>query len=223
MKLKERLKANLEHVFTVMSGDKDTKWILKLDKHTDEHGEPSWSAWDDVNRVWLDPEEVKKARQEEMTYIQDMGVFRLINRAEAVRQGIKIIDAKWIDTNKGDADNPNLRSRYVGREFNDSKMDGLFAGTPPLEGLRYLLHRAATTTKGSRSKCIMVNDVSRAFFEAAASRLVCSELPEGYPGNEKGDKVGVLVKSLYGTRDAAYNWSEAVSYTHLTLPTKRIV
>ena len=211
MKLKERLKANLEHVFTVMSGDKDTKWILKLDKHTDEHGEPSWSAWDDVNRVWLDPEEVKKARQEEMTYIQDMGVFRLINRAEAVRQGIKIIDAKWIDTNKGDADNPNLRSRYVGREFNDSKMDGLFAGTPPLEGLRYLLHRAATTTKGSRSKCIMVNDVSRAFFEAAASRLVCSELPEGYPGNEKGDKVGVLVKSLYGTRDAAYNWSEEVA------------
>ena len=166
MKLKERLNARLDYVFTVDREDKDLKWLLKLDQHTDEKGEVRWTAWDDVNKVWLDPEEVKKARQEELIYIQDMEVFRLINRAEAVRQGIKIIDAKWVDTNKGDAANPNMRSRYVGREFNDSKMDGLFAATPPLEGLRYLLHRAATTAGGSRSKCLMVNDVSRAFFEA---------------------------------------------------------
>eukprot|EP00973_Karenia_brevis_P037396 5156352-Karenia_brevis.AAC.1 len=57
----------------------------------------------------------------------------------------------------------------------------------------------------------MINDISRAFFEAMASRLVCCELPEGYPGNEDGDMVGVLNKSLYGTRDAAHNWVEEVA------------
>ena len=104
-----------------------------------------------------------------------------------------------------------MRSRYVGREFNDSKMSGLFAATPPLEGLRYLIHRAATVRNGKRDRCIMINDVSRAFFEAEASRLVCCELPEGYPGNEDNSKVGILLKSLYGTRDAAHNWVEEVA------------
>ena len=90
-------------------------------------------------------------------------------------------------------------------------MEGLFAGTPPLEALRYLIHKAATVSKGKKDKSIMVNDVSRAFFEAEANRLVCCELPLGYPGNEQQDKVGILQKSLYGTRDAAHNWVEEVA------------
>ena len=73
-----------------------------------------------------------------------------------------------MDANKGDEDNPNHRARYVGREFNNSKMDGLFAATPPLEALRYLVHRAATRSFNGKEKGIMVNDVSRAFFEAEA-------------------------------------------------------
>ena len=89
----------------------------------------------------------------------DMEVFKLVDKSEAIKQGVKIVDAKWVDTNKGDADKPNMRSRYVGREFNNSKMDGLFAATPPLEALRYLVHRAATTSSGYKSKCIMINDV----------------------------------------------------------------
>ena len=127
-------------------------------------------SWYDVNQVRLDPGEVKQAREEELGYIVDMEVFRLVDRGEAIQQGVKIVDAKWVDTNKGDADKPNMRSRYVGREFNNSKMDGLFAATPPLEALRYLVHRAATTSSGFKNKCIMNNDVRRAFFEAEAKR-----------------------------------------------------
>eukprot|EP00974_Lingulodinium_polyedra_P037852 3629917-Lingulodinium_polyedra.AAC.1 len=37
----------------------------------------------------------------------------------------KIIDLKWIDTNKGDAANPVYRSRLVGREYNRHKDDSL--------------------------------------------------------------------------------------------------
>ena len=38
-----------------------------------------------------------------------------------------------------------------------------------------------------------------------------AELPAGYPGNEYGDQIGMLIKSLYGTRDAAHNWVEEVA------------
>ena len=58
-------------------------------------------------------------------------------------------------------------------------MDGLFAGTPPLEALRFLVHEAATVRAHEPigSKVIMVNDVARAFFEAPAVRNVCVEIP----------------------------------------------
>ena len=63
--------------------------------------------------------------------------------------GGKLIDTRWIDTNKADELNPEYRSRLVGRELNDSKDDSLYASTPPLEALRVVLSWAATT-RGSR-------------------------------------------------------------------------
>ena len=58
-------------------------------------------------------------------------------------------------------------------------MEGIFAGTLPLDALRAIVHEAATIRQGEdiESKVIMVNDVSRAFFEAPAVRQVCVELP----------------------------------------------
>ena len=94
-------------------------------------------------------------------------------------------------------------------------MDGIFAGTPPLEALRYLVHEAATVekTKGKHTKVIMINDVARAFFEAKAMRTVCVELPEEGQTQEdrQQDMVGLLKMSLYGTRDAATNWQNEVA------------
>ena len=54
----------------------------------------------------------------------------------------------------------------------------------------------------------MLNDVSCAFFEAPARRKVCVELPS----EEGADKteVGLLKKSLYGTRDASTNFQQEV-------------
>ena len=81
--------------------------------------------------------------------------------------------------NKGDDPRKNCRSRLVGKEFNNGAMDGLFAGTPPLEALRYLMHRATTTDDRTRAedKVVMINDVARAFLEAKLQRDVCVELP----------------------------------------------
>ena len=59
-------------------------------------------------------------------------------------------------------------------------MDGLFAGTPPLEAFRLLIQEAATvrTDEPMGSKVLMINDVSRAFFEAPAVRDICIEIPK---------------------------------------------
>ena len=112
-------------------------------------------------------------------FICKKNVWTKIPRKVAVARGWKIIKTKWIDINKGDHNSPIYRSRFVGKEFNNGEMDGLFAGTPPLGALRLLLSDAASMRKGGRGKVAMINDVSRAFFEAPMQpdRHLCIELP----------------------------------------------
>ena len=104
----------------------------------------------------------------------------------------------------------------VGKEYNDSELEGLFAATLPLEALRLLLSHAASgsppdgiSAVGGRRpetwcKSLLIADVSRAFFEAPAKRDLCVELPEEAlaAGETVLDTVGKLKASLYGTRDA---------------------
>ena len=55
--------------------------------------------------------------------------------AEARRHGAKVITTKWVDTNKGSAEEANYRSRLVGRELNLSDRPDLFAATPHWKAL----------------------------------------------------------------------------------------
>ena len=86
-----------------------------------------------------------------------------------------IRDRRWIDTNKGDEEKKEYRSRLVAKEFKDSDRPELFAGTPPLEGLKLI---AGEMARSNGKKCVMTNDVSRAFFHAKTTRPVYVELPE---------------------------------------------
>ena len=186
----------------------------KIDARHEEEDCEGMMAWDDLSGEALDPKEVLKARLKELEYIRQKGVWRKISRREAKALGIKIFQTRWIDINKGDLQNMIHRSRLVGKEFNNGKDDSLFAATPPLEALRLLISAAATGSsrkKGGR-KAIMINDVARAFFEAKATRDVCVELPDEDKDDQdvREDNVAVLLKSLYGTRDAALNFQKEV-------------
>ena len=126
-------------------------------------------AKDDVSGKDLDPGLVKAARDEEMAYFKKLGVYRSVPRSHQKSTGGKVIGTRWIDVNKGDASEPNYRSRLVGREFNVYKDDTLYASTPPLEGLRCVLSYAATIVPDvEERRCVMVNDVRRAYFYAKA-------------------------------------------------------
>ena len=167
-----------------------------------------------MSGVELDLKKVVEARKLELSYIDEKEVWVKITRKEAIRRGIKIIGVRWIDVNKGDAIHPNYRSRLVGKEFNNYKDLSIFAATPPLEALRFIISEAATTEGSNKDndKVVMINDVSRAFFEADATRDMAVELPEESKSEEdrRLDRVAILKKSLYGARDAAMNIQKEV-------------
>ena len=136
------------------------------------------------------------------------------------RRGI-IIGVGWVDVNKADEHAPDYRPRFVGREFRQGNDDSLCASTPPLEALRTIASNAATLG-GQYSgdgrlelKCVMVNDVRRAYFHSPAKRDIYTELPLEDELGDRRTQLGKLNLSLYDTRDAACNWQETLA-GHLT-------
>ena len=119
------------------------------------------------------------------------------------------IGVRWVDINNGDDEEPDYRSRLVAQEVSMDKREDLFAATPPLEAKKMLFSWAVTEgigyKEGLREKGMKVDciDVRRAYFHAKARRRVFVRLPE--EDHEDG-MCGLLVKAMYGTRDAAQNW-----------------
>ena len=93
-------------------------------------------AWDDVSGKALDPEKVREARKEELGYFHRYEVYEKVPTRECwERTGKAPIGVRWIDINKGDAENPAYRSRLVATEIKRDQREDLFAATPPLEAL----------------------------------------------------------------------------------------
>ena len=165
---------------------------------------------DDVTGSPLDKSEAIKARRTEIKVFKEMGVYTKVRREPWMR----VISTKWLDINKGDEIEKNYRARLVGREIKRDQRSDLFAATPPLESLRMILSICASNQYHEQAYdryIVMTNDVRRAYFYAPATRPVYIEIPaEDF---EDGDEMmaGRLNLSLYGTRDAALNWS--VKYT----------
>ena len=165
---------------------------------------------------------VKKARAEEVAFFRSKPVYQKVPRAQCfARTGKPPIRVKWVDVNKGDEVQPEIRSRLVAMEFNTGqRSEHWWAGTPPLEALRLLLSdwasQAGPAGPGVQGKvpdkdeCLLVLDVRKAHLEAMASREVYVELPEEDWSEDEPDSCGLLLRSMYGTRDAAANWARCV-------------
>ena len=146
-----------------------------------------------------------------MTFFKNMKVYTIVQENHKKETGGKVIDVRWIDTNKGDSKDPDMRSILVGTEFNQGRDDTLYASTPPLEALKAVLSYAATNNhEGGRRREVMINDVRRAYFYAKTKRDVYIRLPAEDPDARPG-LLGKLNLCLYGTRDAAKGWQETLS------------
>ena len=166
--------------------------------------------WDEITGAVLDPKAVKDARKLEVEYMHNLGVYVPATMAEAQAAGCKPIPTRWLDTNKGDEANPNIRSRLVAQETRrrstiaEDDMASVFAATPPLEALKLLFAMSMSGQLGVPEKSRRVlgfYDISRAHFHSPARR----ELFVVPPPEDTTIKTGVarLCKAMYGTRDAA--------------------
>jgi hypothetical protein len=162
---------------------------------------------DDLTGEPLEKEFMIAARKLEIDFFKKRGVYRKVPR----QQWMRPISTRWIDTNKGDDVRKDYRARLVGREMKamTGKRDDIFAATPPLESLRFVLSIAASNQWNDKPYLVMATDVKRAYFYAPARRPIYVEVPEEDKVEGEGDVVGELQLSLYGTRDAAVNWSNA--------------
>ena len=83
-----------------------------------------------------------------------------------------------------------------------------FNAMPPLEALKILLSLMVTLKVSKRNRKLLkvrLIDISRAHFYGQAQREVFVTLPEG---DQEEGKVGLLLKSVYGTCDAANIWQQ---------------
>ena len=101
--------------------------------------------FDQVSGKPLDAEKVKAARALEIEYVHRYGVYEKVPWQTSLdRLGKKPIKVRWVDINKGDEEHDDYRSRLVAMEIRKSWQETAFAGTPPLEALRFLLSLAKT-------------------------------------------------------------------------------
>ena len=131
---------------------------------------------------------------------------------------------RWVDVNKGDDQNPNVRSRLVARQIRNPGTDAIFAPTPPLEALRTALSLAATDLPGRQPRCrdplsedrvqVSFVDISRAYFNASTDpeNPTYVQLPAEDPDSGR-DVCGLLLKHMYGTQRAAEGWQSEYSST----------
>ena len=124
----------------------------------------------------LCPEEVGRARKEEIGYMESRSIWTIKPISDCwEKTGKDPVTVRWVDVQKADG----VRSRLVARDFkgNDKDRDDLFAATPPLESKRLLLSRAATRVKGRLKRKLLFIDVKKAHLNPKCEKDVYIELP----------------------------------------------
>ena len=121
-----------------------------------------------------------------------------------------MIRSRWVVTNKGSDDHPNVRARWVAQEF--KSMDGPdhgkhYAATPGLDLVKGVLgHAASLRSRPGTDVVVAVVDVRRAYFYAKPQENTYVELPDYFDAETRRTHCAKLCRCLYGTRQAARAW-----------------
>lgn len=100
-----------------------------------------WSSFvDEVSGTALETTKVMAARAGELDYAHRYNVWTLAPLKGCWdNTGKPTIGCRWVDIDKGDPISPNYRSRLAVQEVRTSGTEAIFAATPPLESIRFLL------------------------------------------------------------------------------------
>ena len=196
-----------------------------LAAQTEMHANADETFYDDITGQVLDSNLVRAAREKELDYVRSKCVWELEEIGTAKKlTGKSPISVRWVDVNKGDDVEPNIRSRLVAREIRSPGTEACFAPTPPLEALRTVLSLACTRLSDDDEKFwnpesddriqLSLIDISRAYFNAKTdpTKPVYVKLPNEHEGCAKG-LCGKLLRHMYGTQRAAEGWQQEYSST----------
>lgn len=153
-----------------------------------------------------DKKEWMSAIQEEMTSIERNNTWELTDLPE----GRKTIGSKWvfkIKTNEFGLP-ARYKARLVAQGFSQKygvDYDEVFAPV-----VRSTTFRALMSVAGSRNYIVKHYDVKNAFLNSDLDEEIYLKPPPGFEGN---DKVCKLRKSLYGLKQAARVWNQAIHGT----------
>ena len=96
----------------------------------------------------------QQIRKEEMDFMEKFCVYEDATIEECFTEtGRAPVGTKWVDVNKGTAENPNIRCSLVARDFKpkgEKDRADLFASMPPLEAKKVFFSIAATHEKEFR-------------------------------------------------------------------------
>ena len=81
----------------------------------------------------------------------------------------------------------------------------LFSAMPPLEAVKVIVSIMMSVSWSNKGKPLNLRhfDISRAHFQGIAQRLIYIRFPAEDRPKYGEDKVGSLIKSMYGTQDAS--------------------
>ena len=148
----ERLAQKGEEIMEQDSIEQNDPMISQFEKAAGDMNGVNWAEeqiFDDISGKQLNNSEVLRARMEEMEEIRKHGVYKKVP-IEKCREktGKEPISVRWVDVNKGDDVNTEIRSRLVAKEIKRDNRDDLFAATPPLEAKKALFSLAVTEGVG---------------------------------------------------------------------------
>ena len=172
--------------------------------------------YDTYTGLELDPVAVKEARREEIRFGENLDAWKPCPIDESIREmGRPPYGTRWLDYNKGDDENVEMRSRLVVQETKRQStiaMDDIAsttASTPPLEIVRLFCSLCMSLQLPGGAVCVMqFLDISRAYPHCPALRKIYVRAPD-----EVGLPPGMcwrMKKSWYGTRDAGQVYEFAV-------------
>jgi hypothetical protein len=141
-------------------------------------------------------ESLRESRMAEIEKWHERGVVRRWTRAEAVKTGARIFQARWVD------DPMKCKSRYVIKEYANQKDLSVFAAASDFATSRLVDYKAVRCGYPT-----FVFDVTSAYTHADEDEQVFLEPPE----EEKaihGDCLWESVKVIYGRRKGARSWQD---------------
>jgi hypothetical protein len=141
-------------------------------------------------------ESLLAGRMTEINKFHEKGVVKRWSREDAKKTGAKVFAARWVD------DKFKVKSRYVIKEFANSKDNTVFAAASDFSTSRLVDYKSA--------KCgypTFIFDVASAFTHSDEDELVFLE-PPPEEVEQYGDCLWQSVKVIYGRRKGARSWQD---------------